>query len=325
MGRGGVIETFRNFRRFTKILIWFSLLFGVALFVVCLVADLAGAEWMKTYAYIPNILAGLTGFLIGVPFALVVLATLASQRDDKAAADRIEAVSQIAWNQFRDAITVLCSAERIEALRLGAGRVQRVHDETWHGFNVDIARQSAEEFQQTVAFAQQQSSDWSEAFQSVMTDVGTISDLTLEWLAAVRDWNTLDQYVRLQRLERGLPWFHRELDTLLQQWMIADRHPMRQFFDLHDQEGLHGNRYGNAQDMFTAFNRVRTLAEMGYSQDTFVRVWQYTDQFPVTRVEGYIATAEQIAEQMGKLSALVEQIDRNGWPAHAPEIPPLSA
>ena len=103
----GILDAFRNFGRSTKLLVWAMLALGVALFVVCLIADLTGAEWMKTYAYIPNILAGLTGFLIGVPFALIVLASLATQRDEKSASDRVEVVSQIAWNQFRDAITTL--------------------------------------------------------------------------------------------------------------------------------------------------------------------------------------------------------------------------
>jgi hypothetical protein len=68
MGPQGVIDTFRDFQCFTKVLIWISLALGVAVFAVCLVADLSGAEWMKTHVYIPNILAGFTGFLIGVPF-----------------------------------------------------------------------------------------------------------------------------------------------------------------------------------------------------------------------------------------------------------------
>jgi len=295
---------------------------GVVLFIVCLVADLTGADWMETYAYIPNILAGLTGFLVGVPFALVVLATLASQRDEKSAADRVNAVSQIAWDQFRDAITTLCSPQRIEALELGAGRVQTIHDETWHGFNTDIENQSAEEFQRTVAFAQQQSDAWGGAVQSLMVDVGAVSDLTLQWFAAVRDWNTLDQYVRLQRLERGLPWFHRELDALLQERMIADRHPMRPFFEMHDGD----YEPGRPDDMASALRKVVTLSQVGYSQDTFNRVArESTAHFPTTRVNAYLTTVVDVAHYMGMLYAFVQQIDRSGWPAIAPENPPLAS
>ncbi|WP_134084644.1 hypothetical protein [Mycobacteroides salmoniphilum] len=320
----GVADTFRDFRRSTKLLILVMLVFGLALFAICLVADLTGAEWMETYAYIPNILAGLTGFLIGVPFALVVFATLASQRNDKAAADRVNAVSQIAWNQFREAITTLCSPERTEALRVGAERVQSVHDETWHGFNVDIAKQSAEEFQQMVAFAKRQSEVWGGAIQSVMADIGAQSDLTLQWLAAVRDWNTLDQYVRLQRLERGLPWFHRELDALLQERMIADRHPMRPAFEMHDDHYV--RQPGQPDSMVTAMRTVAYLSSLGSSQEAFDRAArQSTAHFPTTRVNAYSQTVMDVAHRMGMLYAFVQQIDGSGWPVIAPENPRLAS
>ena len=297
---------------------------GVALFVVCLIADLTGAEWMKTYAYIPNILAGLTGFLIGVPFALIVLASLATQRDEKSASDRVEVVSQIAWNQFRDAITTLCSPERIQALERGAAPIQEIHDLTWQGFNTDIQNLPPEEFQELVAFAERQSDAWGKAIQTLMSDVGAESDLTLQWFAAVRDWNTLDQYVRLQRLERGLPWFHRELDALLQERMIADRHPMRRFFNLHD--GDYGHEPGEPDDMVSAFDKVSTLSRLGYSQDAFERVARESlSHFPTTRVNAYLTTVADVAHHMGLLYAFVQQIDRSGWPVIAPETPPLAS
>jgi hypothetical protein len=324
MGDGGVIETFSDFRRSTKVLIWVMLALGVALFAVCLVADLTGADWMKTYAYIPNILAGLTGFLIGVPFALVVLATLASQRDEKSAADRVNAISQIAWNQYREAITTLCSPQRIDAMRVCAHRIQDIHDETWHVFNTDIASQSPEEFQLMVASAEQQSRLWSQAIQNLMQQVGQFSDLRLQWFAAVRDWNTLDQYVRLQRLERGLHWFHRELDSLLQERMVSDRHPMRAFFEMHD--GDYGHEPGQPDDMVSASRVVDDLARLGYSQATFIRVLERRPgHFPTTRVEGYLHDVGVVTHQMGMLYAFVQQIDRSGWPANAPADPPLAS
>jgi hypothetical protein len=323
MKSGGVIETFRDFRRSTKVLIWVMLALGVVLFAVCLTADLMGAHWMETYAYIPNILAGLTGFLIGVPFALVVFATFASQRDAKAAADRVNAVSQIAWDQYRDAITTLCSRERMHALEPCAKRIQDIHDQTWHGFNTDIGNQSPEEFQQLVVFAQNQSQMWAEAVRDTMEQVGETSDLRLRWFAAVRDWNTLDQYVRLQRLERGLPWFHRELDSLLQERMVSDRHPMRPFFAMHD--GDYGHQPGQPDDMVSALQRVSTLSQLGYGQDTFNRLIQQSPgQFPTTRVEGYLHDVSEAVHQMGMLYAFVQQIERSGWPANAPEDPPLA-
>ncbi|MGV0715901.1 hypothetical protein ABQE93_10890 [Mycolicibacterium sp. XJ662] len=67
----GIFDVFRNFGLSTKILVWAMLALGVTLLLVCLAADLTRAEWIDSYSYIPNVLAGLTGLLIGVPFALV--------------------------------------------------------------------------------------------------------------------------------------------------------------------------------------------------------------------------------------------------------------
>ncbi|MGV0715900.1 hypothetical protein ABQE93_10885, partial [Mycolicibacterium sp. XJ662] len=155
-----------------------------------------------------------------------------------------------------------------------------------------------------------------------MPQVGETSDLRLQWFAAVRDWNTLDQDVRLQRLERGLPWFHRELDSLLQEQMVADRNPMRPFFEMHD--GDYGHEPGQPDDMASALRRLGDLAQLGYSLDSFNRVREQSRAyFPTTRVEGYLMTTGWVAHQMGMLYAFVQQIDRSGWPANAPEDPPL--
>ena len=66
--------------------------------------------------------------------------------------------------------------------------------------------------------------------------VGASSDLGRSWSAVLRDWQTLDQFVRLQRLERGLKphWFDRNLDSQLQHWMEAKKHPMKPCFEKHE-------------------------------------------------------------------------------------------
>lgn len=305
---GGVIGTFRDFSRSTKVAIWVMLVLGVVLFAVCLIADLTGADWMKGYAYIPNILAGLTGFLVGVPFALVVLATLASQRDERAAADRVNAVSQIAWNQYHAAITTLCSPQRIEALKICAERIQCIHDETYWMCGLFGLNRSVAAFEEFTAFCQSQSQLWSEALGIVNQQVGIFAELRLQWLAALRDWNTLDQYVRLQRLERGLHWFERVLDSELQERMAADRHPMRSFFELHDSQD-------HSRDMFGAWRTTDWLGRQSYSEDVFDELLQHIGhEFPNHPVEGYMDAANEAIQQMGLLYAIVEQIRRGGWP-----------
>lgn len=85
--RWGVVETFLGFGVATRVI--FVLMFAVGL-ILCVslwLTDLGigfteprwltrfDAQWLHGHAYIPNILAGLTGFLVGVPVAAVVLAT----------------------------------------------------------------------------------------------------------------------------------------------------------------------------------------------------------------------------------------------------------
>jgi hypothetical protein len=254
-------------------------------------------------------------------FALVVLATVASQRDERAAADRVNAVSQIAWDQYREAIVTLCNPIRLEKLRRCAKRIQDIHDETWQGFNRLVGDESPEAFHQLMTFAQTQGELWYDEYQTTTQQIGEFSDLRLQWFAAVRDWNTLDQYIRLQRLERGLPWFYRELDSLLQERMASDRHPMVPFFEIHGVWGL----YDDARTMFGAIERVKTLSKFGDSLPAFDRLMEDTGLFPTARVDGYLYTIEEVAHRMGMLYAFVQQIDRSGWPIHAPENPPLAS
>ncbi|WP_157625815.1 hypothetical protein [Mycobacterium sp. 155] len=44
--------------------------------------DFAPDDWSQNLGFVTNIWAGLTGFLIGVPFALVALATMTAQREE---------------------------------------------------------------------------------------------------------------------------------------------------------------------------------------------------------------------------------------------------
>lgn len=313
MGSGGFIDSFRDLRRPTRVLIGAMLVLGVALFVVCLVADLQGAVWIKTHAYIPNILAGLTGFLIGVPFALVVLATLASQRDDKNAVDRVNAVTQIAWNQFRDALSDLCDRQRIEAMQSGALRIQEIHNQAWHSLNHGGTR-SNHVFQREVELLKLKADAWGYAITSTLDAVGNATDLRLRWLAILRDWNTLDQYVRLQRLERGLPWFDRVIDAVLQQELTADQHPLRPFFEEHETLRSADRSGARSNTMYGAWQTAESLARLG-SQEAFDRLRsQHRDRFPTTRVDGYLQLVDQCAVRMGSLLYYLEVIDESGWP-----------
>jgi hypothetical protein len=101
----GLKGTFKDFKTSTQVVLVVSFVLGVVLLVCFSLTDVGvnvtfgsvdpkpdwlrryNAEWFHGHAYIPNILAAMTGFLIGAPVAAVVLATFTSEREDKAAAD----------------------------------------------------------------------------------------------------------------------------------------------------------------------------------------------------------------------------------------------
>jgi hypothetical protein len=314
----GVVETFKSFSRFVKWALFAMLLLGVGVFAFGVTADLYEASWLKSYAYIPNILAGFTGFLIGVPFALVVLSALAGQRADKLASDRVQELSRIAWNQFREALLDLCDEQRIVAMESCAARIQGIHDQTWHSLNHE-GDQPDETFQKEIAALKVQASLWSDALADMLTSVGNFTDLRLRWLAILRDWNTLDQYVRLQRLERGLRWFDRPVDSVLHQYLAVDQHPMRSFFEMHEEESWPpDSNHRPKNTMHLAYRVVDTLQTFGYGQSTFDRVrTQSRDLYPTTRVNGYLQIVDQSAARMRQLCYYVQVIEDSGWPAAA--------
>ncbi|OHT86540.1 hypothetical protein [Mycobacteroides saopaulense] len=311
MGSQGVVETFRDFERSTKILVWTSLGLGLALFAGCLTADLRSAPWMKAYAYIPNILAGLTGFLVGVPFALVVLATLAGQREDNAASGRVQELSKIAWNQFRDAVHDLCGEQRVLAMTSIANQLLQHHDLVRAGFeSYRTSEKTEDDYRGLQELAASQIKPWQEPFAQMMRAVGTSHDLQMSWYALLREWNTLDQYVRLQRLERGLPWFDRYQDSQLQQLMRPEAHPMQSFFRMH--EGPKIEFSWQVETMWQAFNYLYDFANQNQAQYD-ISALVADKYFPSAPVQRYIESTEEAAENMRQLVRVIDAIGGSAW------------
>src|SRR4051812_36351925 len=85
-----IVQTFRGFSLTTRIAFGMMLAGGLIMGASLWLTDIGigftqpqllthfDGEWLRRHAYIPNILAGFTGFLIGVPIAAVVLDTVKS-------------------------------------------------------------------------------------------------------------------------------------------------------------------------------------------------------------------------------------------------------
>ena len=235
---------------------------GVASLAVGLKTDVSSSDWSQSLGFLTNVWAGFTGFLIGVPVALVVLSTVTRQSEDKAASDRVENLTRIAWNQFRDAVYDLCSEQRCNEIGEKAQHLRALHNQTFTGFKnyrTDPDR-SEESYTHMLDFIEWQINLWNTAFEDITIHMGHSISLQMKWFAILRDWNTLDQYVRLQRLERGMGWFDRDHDSVLQQAMHPDKHPLREFLLIHEGPNPISHDWQHLS-MWAAFNSVHDLLE----------------------------------------------------------------
>ncbi len=64
--------------------------------------------------------------------------------------------------------------------------------------------------------------------------VGAQYQLQIKWSIIRTNWNTLNQYVCLQRLERNLAWFKDELDAEFMNRLSDSQHPLTEFMRVHE-------------------------------------------------------------------------------------------
>jgi hypothetical protein len=276
--------------------------------------DVSTGDWSTSLGFLTNIWAGFTGFLIGVPVALVVLSTVTRQSEDKAASDRVQNLTRVAWNQFRDAVEDLCSENRTTTMESIAKTIKAYHDQTFKGFeNYESSNKTTQDYAGLQAFIKQQIRQWQDPFAQMMRGVGTSQDLGMVWYAILRDWNTLDQYVRLQRLERDLkpPWFDRILDSQLQERMKPDAHPMNPLFEKHEGPRAEYNDW-RQYSMWAAFNSLYQFVDLPHDHYAERKVL-CTSYFPNNPVEGYLEAVEKASLNMRQLLIAVEQIDQGDW------------
>jgi hypothetical protein len=259
----GFWATFRDFKRSTQVVLGLSLLLGVIMLVSFSLTDLGinvtlgswdpkphwlrqfDADWYNNHAYIPNILAGFTASLIGVPLAVVVLATFTIQREDSVARRAAEQRAKVAWQSFSEAITELCNDQRIWALTDGMEELEFIEGRAFKTVNnyivyhlrggqrhhtlvngdsdYDVIPDDAEELRQAMRHIEPH---FEYAYRAVIDRVGTDEQLQLMWARAKSAWNVLDRYVRIQLVERTIDWFDRDIDNALLKDMGRDGNPI---------------------------------------------------------------------------------------------------
>jgi hypothetical protein len=329
----GFWDTLNSFKRSTQVVLFVSLIAGVAALIVGLVLDEAKPTWLQGLNYLPNVWASLTGFLIGAPFALVVLATFTVEREERVAIDRVNQISALTWAEFRSAVVAFCSNERISALLVDAKRVDHWHDEAFkilaqwiymdeysdsYGNSTPQWSEFPEEPQGGLYDAlrydlSEHSRYFEKAITAVTEKVKGDADIRLEWSAVQAAWSAIDQYVRLQRREKFLPWFEGEIYADLRTRMLLDVNPLAAFMEVHE-----GRTYSNPpQSMSEALDSLKSYSDL--SDDEIDRIFSRKDNngFGWIGVGGYMKRAKEAAEFLASLRRSVAMVDAADWPLSA--------
>jgi hypothetical protein len=266
-------------------------------------------QWLHTHAYIPNILAGFTGFLIGAPVAVVFLASFTVEREERVALERVNTLSLLAWYSFRNAVFAFCNRERIEALRKDVPRVQQMHGEVTQIFR-DIMETYWSPAQATVVASGQLEAQFDTAklkldpmralVNGLIPTLGDSGTVELEWSAVVSAWNTLEQYVRLQRLERDLRWFDLGIDVRIRRWSSRPVNPLQEFTD------VHGSVVTSEFSQATMVDSVATLTRWAHSD----RTYRYT----ISGIGPYKARHRAAQDFLNRLLNDVDLVELSGWP-----------
>lgn len=359
----GIRQTFKDFKRPTRIWLLVSFVAGILLLVAFSLTDLGvdvklgswdpkpnwlkqfNAEWFHNHAYIPNILAAVTGFLIGVPVALVVLATFTVEREDKAALDRVNKMTLLAWAKFRDSALELCNDDRIyQGLKHLPGSVSNVHDKIFAEYQRWIA--SAQTYLEAESRFRGITDTEIVEFQSFLRDNAEIMDkrlttclervgaqhiLQIKWSTIRTNWNTLSQYVRLQRLERNLSWLEDTSDALITDDLSENQNPLMEFLRLHESWSDK-----SPVSMAAALSTVRRDADRppdklreklmsGYTKAGTSELvgWEYKSEFGWEKVEGHQDATLTAHTALWGLKQAIENVEKSGWPGNATQ--PASA
>jgi hypothetical protein len=344
----GFWATFRDFKRSTQVVLVVSLLLGLALLVGFSLTDAGvnvtlgsfdpkpdwmrqyNADWFHRHAYIPNIYAGLTGFLIGAPVAAVVLASFTVEREERAALKRVNKLSELAWVNFRDSVHKFCNDKRTIDFVRDTRRVSDIHTEILKRYQsyIALSRQrvvgnrrggwtTEEEYEQLMNDLSRMLGQLGDAIDAVVNDISYVT-FEEEWAALRIRWNTLDQYVRLQRLERNLAWFDEDIDSAITISMSRTGDPLAEFSRV-----LFRGDACSTDSMAAACGAVMddVLLDRSSFNDKFLIADDAVPSgvFGHHGVEGFRRQCILAVGFLRSLLKSVENVDGAGWPGSASE------
>lgn len=328
----GFVKTFTNFSRSTQIALFVMFAVGWSLLFICGYIDLS-KPWWHGKSYIPNICAALTSFLIGAPVGLTILDTFTGEREEKASLARVNSLTKIAWNEYTSDVYRFCTSARMAALKDDTVKIQIIHDDVlkvvgeyrlrdgssrFHrsdGYPSLQQEATDEEYDALLQYLRDQIDKWQELLHRIHLEIPPSAVLQIEWSAILTSWSTLDQYIRLQRMERRLRWFERSLDSELRDYMAAQSHPLKEFSSISDSDGR-----SSLHNMTKALEALRQFTELSKQEldHNFLRRAQSSSaglsDFPWQVGIGYLSATEKDFNSLNGLRTLVERIEADNWP-----------
>ena len=276
-------------------------------------------EWLRGHAYIPNILAGITGFLVGVPVALVVLQTVLGRREDNIELAKAKRVSAAAWGEFRSATLEYASSERRNALLNDAlTDVYPLYEEIFarlfeYRGEEPFVPPTQEQYDELIAYLKSKQPKFKSEIDSVTRKVGNIDELQKLWSRVLSTWSVVNVYVRSRRLEFGLPWFSDDLNSLLISALSTPESPLTDFTHVHN--GF-GTRPPASMDMAQSW----IVSYLHWDKDTLDRTLQSDNKaFGQEGVSDYQECAQRAGLFLNGLQSVIKQIDEQGWPDSSPQ------
>jgi hypothetical protein len=276
-------------------------------------------EWLRGHSYIPNILAGFTGFLVGVPVALVVLQTVIGKREDNVEIAKAKRVSAAAWGDFRSAASEFASSTRRNALLNDAlTDVYPLYEEIFNRLRAyrgekPFVPPTQEQYDGLIAYLRTKEVKLKSEIDSITTKVGNIDELLKLWSRVLSTWSVVNVYVRSRRIELGLPWFNDDSNSTLVSALATTESPLSDFTHVHN--GF-GTKPPASMDM--AHNWIRSY--LHWDKDKLDRVLQSDDKaFGVEGVNNYRKRAQQAGLFLAGLHSTIKLIDEEGWPDSSPQ------
>jgi hypothetical protein len=281
--------------------------------------------WWHKLGYGLNIFAAFTSFLIGLPFAAVILETIKSNAAQNAQIDAVNRISAAAWSDFSDAVNHLCAESRIKALEStddGLSPIQRVqqeHDSILE--TIDKCRRqirarrftSQAEVTELKEFLGVHVTELQNRRKAVDEHFGTEYKLGREWNYVLSLWQVLDTHVRLRRMEYQLDPMERDSYTRILNDLMQDENPIFQFCKAQHDISTSEKPIAGILGLEARIDGLLSLTDQMIAHTLDQR---YAEWFGVG-VNDYWSRAFQASMFLTMLKGNVLIVTKSGWPTNA--------